>query len=65
MSRPKYSQTCQILLNALIAADQIGGLSVVATQDTANHITRVLPPKEFQLFNITQVGRDQFEFRLK
>lgn len=65
MNRLKHSQSCQILINALIAADQIKGLSVLATLDTMNHLTRTLPPKEFQLFDIKQVGRDQFEVKMK
>lgn len=61
----RHSTTCQILINALQATDQIKGLSVVATLEAANAIAREVKTSEFELFDFQPRQDGSFKVKLK
>jgi hypothetical protein len=61
----KYTPRTLALINACQAAEAIPGAAVVLTQDAASKITRQLPPREFQLFDIQNAGPKTFTITLK
>lgn len=63
--RPKFSDLCQCIVNACQAAEPINGASVTLNLEAANNLARALPPREFQIFDIQQTGRDAFAVRLR
>jgi hypothetical protein len=64
MSRPKYSSGTMALINACQAVETVKGASVTITLETTSSMA-LLPPREFQLFDIQHSGPKIFTVKLK